>query len=424
MKVSEQKIAKANGVIGKISNSLFIKVLMGGMMASMPAIMAGAFATILKSIQIPAYQNFLKTTGALHALEIIILFTINMTALYTVFAVAYTYAKGKKQDALPAGILGLVCYFVMTPFTATPTQWGTVDYAIPTSWFGGQGAFSALVIGFTVGAMYSFIKKKGWTIKLPDTVPPVISSSFSGIVPGVIIVGFFATVSTIFSNTPFGSFHQAIYSLLQMPLQGIGTNIWTIMLVVMISQALWMLGIHGPMVVIPIMAVAWGAADIQNLTAYNAGQALPHITGTAFYMVCTFSGGGLGLAINMLFAKSKRYKTLGKLAIIPSAFGITEPLIFGTPIVMNLKMFIPQVFAPVISIALGYLATISGILPRMSGLSLPMGTPIVLQGLLEGSWKFGAFQAFLTLFWIAVYRPFFRSMDKDALREEQVQIEE
>lgn len=414
----EQLAEKLNPIAGRVSNSSFVKTIMGGMMAAFPAVMTGSFASIFNGIPFEAYQKFLQTTRLSTVFSTIVLCTTTLIALYIAFGVAFVFAKEKGQDAMSSGIIALVSFLAITPFAATPTEYGTVNYSIPTDWLGGKGMICALIVGFIAGAMFVFIKKRGWTIKLPDSVPAVISSSFAGIIPGVLIICFFAIVADIFAATEFGSLHQAVYSLIQTPLQGFGSNIWTVLIIVMVSQSLWLIGIHGPMLVIPIAGMVWTMADYANLAAYNAGQPLPNITGMAFYMVYSFAGGGLGLAICMMFAKSKRYKALGKMALIPSIFGITEPLIFGTPIVMNFKMAIPHIFVPTISIAFAYIVTKIGIIPSMSGASLPSATPIGMMGLMEGSWKIGLFQLLLVFFWIIAYYPFFKSIDKDALKDE------
>lgn len=405
---------KLNEVIGKLNDSKFIKALMGGMMVAMPAIMAGSVATILKAINIGGYQSFIASTGIATVLDSIVLITINFTALYTVFGIAYSYTKQRGQDPVPAGILGITSFLLITPFTAMEVRPGTGYYAnfLPTNWLGAQGVFSAMIIGFTVGIIYSFVKEKKWTIKLPETVPPVISSSFEAIIPGIIVVFFFAILTLIFNNTQWGSMHQAIYSMLQSPIQSIGGNIWSLLLVILIGQVLWVFGIHGPMVVMSLAMVAWRPLDLANLEAYNAGMALPNTIGYAFYQLTTFAGGGLGLAICMLMAKSERYKTLGKLAVVPAAFGITEPLIFGAPIVMNLTLAIPHIVLPLLSAIIGYLLTIAGILPNMIGVGLPTGTPVVLFGFLQGGWIAALFQLGLIALWIVGYYPFLKKLDK------------
>lgn len=419
--MNDKFMEKLNYFIEKLNQSIIIKSLMGGMMVAMPAIMAGSIATILMNLQISGYQEFIKNTGVYNILNTITLVTINFTALYTVFGIAYNYTKHKQQDSVPAGVLAITCFLLMTPFTSMDvTGTGYMMSFLPTSWLGAQGVFSAMIIGFIVGAIYSFVKEKNIDIKMPDSVPPVISSSFSAIIPGIIIISLFGVLAFIFANTGFGSMHQAIYKVLQIPIQNVGGNIWSLLLVIFVGQVLWLFGIHGPMVIMSLAMIAWRPLDLANLTAYNAGEALPNIVGYALYQVTTFAGGGFGLAICMLFAKSKRYKTLGKLSVIPAAFGITEPLIFGAPIVMNFKLAIPHVLMPMISAILGYGLISLGILPRLSGISLPTGIPVVAYGFLQGGLSIAIFQLLLIGLWIVGYYPFFKSLDNEAYKEEML----
>ena len=411
---------KVNVFIGKLNESNIIKSLMGGMMISMPAIMAGSVATILMNLDIGAYQSFITSTGIHSVLNTITLVTINFAALYTVFGIAFNFAKNKGVDAVPAGILGLTSFLLMTPFDSVEVVPGYFMTNLPTSWLGAQGVFSSMIIGFIVGAVYSFVVEKKWTIKLPDSVPPVITSSFTAIIPGIIVVTIFAIFSLIFSNTSFGSMHQAIYSVLQIPMQSLGGNFGSLLIVILVGQLLWVFGIHGPMVVMSIAMIAWRPLDFANLTAYNEGAEIPNIIGSAFYQMTTFAGGGLGLAICLITSKSKRYKTLGSMSIIPSVFGITEPIIFGVPIVMNLKLAIPHVFVPLLSAVLGYVLTIMGILPKLNGVGLPNGTPIILYGFLQGGWRVALFQVVLIGLWTISYYPFMKSLDNEEYAQEQL----
>ena len=79
------------------------------------------------------------------------------------------------------------------------------------------------------------------------------------------------------------------------------------------------------------------------LTIQNGG----HIFTQQFWdnFLC-MSGAGIviGLVIYItFFAKSKSLRSLGKLSIVPNIFNINEPIIFGTPIVLNIYLLIPFV---------------------------------------------------------------------------------
>lgn len=69
-----------------------------------------------------------------------------------------------------------------------------------------------------------------------------------------------------------------------------------------------------------------------NAAAHAAGQTLPKIFTTPFWVYFVAIGGCgscLALAILLVRSKSKQLNTVGKVGIIPSFFGISEPLIFG-----------------------------------------------------------------------------------------------
>ena len=137
---------------------------------------------------------------------------------------------------------------------------------------------------------------------------------------------------------------------------------------------------------------------------------------------CNFGGGGstLGLVIMMAFlGKSNRMKTLGRLSLPAGIFGINEPLIFGLPIVLNPLMAVPFILAPVANTIIGYVATVTGIMPITLGVQLPWTCPIVFSGfLVTGSVMGSVVQIVMLAVDILIYYPFFKLLDKRYLDEE------
>ena len=68
----------------------------------------------------------------------------------------------------------------------------------------------------------------------------------------------------------------------------------------------------------------------------------------------------------MMFSKSTYLKSLGRLSFLPGLFNINEPVIFGTPIVMNPILGIPFIVAPLITTTLSYFLTVANIIPMMA----------------------------------------------------------
>lgn len=417
MSINIQEIQrKVQPKINKLSSNRYLKSIMGGMMTAFPATMIGALASLLKSFPYEPYQNFITSYGIAKFIQLPITFTTNFLAVIFVYCIANSLAETFDEKGTIPGIISLISFFIITPTESTMSIMGEAQI-IPMDWLGATGIFSAIIVALVTARLYIFIVQKGWTIKMPDSVPPFIKESFASLIPGLIIMPIFIIISAIFSNTQYGSIHQFIYNFLQTPLQNLGGNIGALIIVAVISQLLWAFGIHGTMVAFSVMMPIWSALDAAQLSAYSAGQPLPNIVGLTFFMVYTFGGTVLGLNILMLRAKSKRLKTLGKLSIVPGIFGITEPIIFGTPLVLNPIFVVPFVFGNVITLIVAYVATLIHLVPAPAGVGV-MGMPIFIQGLLQGSWRIGVLQLALVLLWIVIWYPFFKIADNKAFIEE------
>ena len=121
----------------------------------------------------------------------------------------------------------------------------------------------------------------------------------------------------------------------------------------------------------------------------------------------------------LIVAKSQQYKTMGKMSVVPGIFNINEPVIFGTPIVLNPMLAIPFIAVPMITGLSLYFSIALGILPPFSGVMVPWIIPPVISGLLLGSWKYAVFQALLITVSTMVYLPFLKKQDTIAYNEEQ-----
>ncbi|SKA82557.1 PTS system, cellobiose-specific IIC component [Clostridium sp. USBA 49] len=415
-KTISKKIAP---IMNKIQKSKLTNGVSGGMMAALPVTLLGAFASLFLNLPIPAYKNFIARHGIAAALNIGIQFSTNFLAVVFLLTIAGSYAKQFKEDPIVPALLSTVCFFIVTPIAVNKVNNINIT-SIPVDWLGAKGIFSAIIISLISTRLYIYVKQKGWTIKMPASVPPIVSSSFISLIPGFSVIILFLIVSGIFSATPYKTIHAFIYSFVQIPLQGVGGNIISIIILWTFAQVLWFFGIHGTLVIYSVILPIFTAMDVAQLAAYSAGQPLPNITGRAFVSTYTMSASAIGFALLMLlFAKSKQYKTLGKLSALPSIFGISEPLVFGTPLVFNFRFAIPFIFMNAINIIIAYVLTVIGLVPRVAGIPPMSGMPIIFSGLMQGSWKIAMLQVVLVLLEMIVWYPFFRKADKEAYELEQ-----
>ncbi|WP_319001809.1 PTS sugar transporter subunit IIC [Clostridium estertheticum] len=346
-------------------------------------------------------------------------FTNNFLAVLISFAIAYALATSFEVDPFPAGLISMVSFFIITPYTLGAMGPLGQAFSISNQWLGAQGIFTGMIVAFVSTRLFVAITRKGIIIKVPDSVPEFIAKSFSSLIPGILILTMFSVIAAVLSNTSYGSIHALIYQFLQTPLTSLGSGIGSVLIVATIASLLWFLGLHGHAIVLGVVSPIWTAMDVQQLAAFSSGQPLPNITGMAFFW--TYIAGNL-LPLAFMFAfrsKSARYKTLGKVAIVPAIFTIGEPLAYGTPLVMNFVFAIPYIFMDAIILGIAYVLTVNGILPPVGGVYTPSGTPVILSGFIQGSWKIALFQAVALVIRFGAWFFFFKLADKMAVAEEE-----
>ncbi|MBW8381665.1 MAG: PTS transporter subunit EIIC [Youngiibacter sp.] len=437
----------------KLAANKFLRAVSTGFMMLMPVIIIGSMFSLFNSLAIPSYQAFLVESGLKRFLAIPNMVTNDILALYAVFFISYTMAGELEKDSAVSGMLALMTFLAITPITTTGKLVGSFlngnkialpqgvslpgGNVIPYEFIGAKGLFVAIIVGLATAVIYSKVLDKGIMIKMPDSVPPTVSKSFAGLLPGFVIIIIFLALDFIIGSIGFqGStgIHTFVYKLVQAPLEVfLGANIFSFLFAIFLAQVLWFFGLHGVnAVLIPIFFPLWTSLTTANLEALNAGVSvydLPNIIGRPFFSVYASAGGSgvtLGLCIYMAFlARSKQLKTLGKLALPAGVAAINEPLIFGLPIVLNPYLAVPFIAAPLVTSAIGYALTVIGFLPKLSTL-IPLGTPILMSGFLAspvGGLKVAAVQILLVVVSGLIYLPFIREVDKQALALELEEAE-
>lgn len=414
----------------KVANNKSLQAIMSGFMTILPITILGAIATLLGSLQIPVYQEFIIVVGLKPIFGYIPAVTTNMLALYTVFSIAkaMTDNLGHKGQSTTAGIVTLFVFLMMIPLgvsgvAAESKEVVTIGGALSLTFLGSPGIFTAILLGLIVPRIYCFVIDRNWIIKMPEGVPPMVSNSFVSLVPAFIVALLFAFVRFGFSLTEFGNFNTFLYTVIQSPLKSLAASPFTFMLGLVLVSFFWFFGIHGGLIVGPIITALYTPLNLENLAALEAGLAMPNIITQSDWFVFGMIGGGgatLGFAIWMaFFAKSKRYKTLGRLALPASLVGINEPITFGAPVVLNPLLIIPFTLAPLVSFGISYLLRVVGILTPLNGINIPTGTPVIFSAFIAGGWLHAFVQLGLIVVCFFIYYPFALMLDKKALADEK-----
>lgn len=413
LSILENKVAP---MAMKIQNNRYIAAIMSALMSILPITIIGSLFSLLGALPIDAYQNFLTNSGLKDIFTFAYNCTTNLFSLYAVFFVAKAITSSRKCDGNSAGAIAIATFMLITPWELGVD--GSTN-VIPATWLGAQGLFTALLVGIVTGELYSYITNKKIVIKMPEGTPETIQNSFSALLPGIIISLLFCAVRYGFQCTSYGDLHAFIYAIISKPLSMLTDNFISFLLVNIFMNVLWMFGIHGAMVGLSVMLPFWLQTDIVNQQLFAAGENLQNVAGMAFwnsYGTINY----VGLVIFMAFlAKSKRYRMLGKMALPASVCGINEPTLFGIPMVLNPVFFIPMIFIPLLEFAIAFGLQELHILAIPAGFYLPLGTPVILSGFMQGSWTIALMQAIFIVLSAVLYYPFFRIVDKKAQQEEQ-----
>ena len=414
--------------ITKFTTTKGMVALKNGVTATISMTMIGSIFLILAAFPVPGYKEFIEGIG----LRSILLQAFNanygILGMVVAFNIAYFYAEEEKIKGLNAGIVSLTTFILFLQHSVSKVVDGkeiTIGSALNMDWMGAKGMVAAIIIGIITAKIYCWFVKRGITIKMPDSVPEGVANSFISIIPGAVIITGAAVLFGILKsyNTTLLEF---IYKVIQTPLQGLTSTLPGVMAFSFIVSFLWWFGIHGS----SIMAGIFQAITISNAAAnqelIDKGIKLTAENGLIFtenfrtcIIILTGSGITIGLVLYMLFfAKSAQFKELGKLSIVPAIFNINEPIIFGTPVVLNPILFVPFCITPLISAVIGYLLMTFDILPIMGAILPPWSTPAVLSGYLAGGIRIAIYQVIIIIMSFVIYFPFMKKADAELYKVE------
>lgn len=403
----------------KISGNKYLQAISFAFLALFPVTIIGSIFYIIANFPIISFTKWLSVTGLRSVISIVPMVTLSLIAVYTVFLIGYKLAEFNKIDVLPSGSISLICFFIVTPLDLATKDSSTIT-SYNFEWLGTKGLFVAIIVGLLTTSIITWVIEKNWTIKLPEGVPPYVEKSFASIIPAFIAVTFFTIVAGLFKATSFGDIHQFIFTFLQKPLLSLGGSFSTYLLATVLIQLLWWFGIHGFNVVGSVMIPILVALDMNRLAEMQAGKPITSFIGMSFL---TAVGQGIFAILLTLymFAKSNQLKETAKIGIPAAIFNIGEPMVFGLPTVLNPFMFIPTVILiPIVTNVFFYLGFVSGIVPPLSGVQIPMQMPIILFGLVQGNWMLALWQLLSIPLTMVIVYPFVKLYDKQILKNENI----
>jgi PTS system cellobiose-specific IIC component len=410
----------------KLGSNKFLSALQAAMMSLMGIIMVGAISQIITAVGNETLLGLFQTGDTVYnILYLPYEYTMNLLSLWVVAFFAFNYSKNLKMKSPLMTTVDSLVVFLLVSGAIVTTEAGlkTIDM----TYLGAQGMFIGFVIVFVVVQIEHFCAAKNIRIKMPDVVPPFLQDGFSAIIPLLFSVIIFLATSVGVSSLSGGVYNvpSGFMALIGTPLNAL-TSVPGMFIMCTFAVVLWCFGIHGTMILVPIIMPLGIQASTANAAAAAAGQPL------VFYPVALFAAmaivGGTGntlpLAILGLKSKSKQISAVSKISLVPGWFNINEPLAFGMPIMYNPILCIPYVLNVPVVMLLTYFAYQTGfIIPGWIVLSalLPMGFSSYLTTL---NWRNAIWDYLMLIPSMIIYYPFFKAYEKQLIAKEKAIEEE
>ncbi|MEB7825109.1 lactose-specific PTS transporter subunit EIIC [Staphylococcus chromogenes] len=414
-------IEKGKPFFEKLSRNIYLRAIRDGFISAMPVILFSSIFLLIAYV-----PNIFGFTWPKH-IEAAIMKPYGYTMGVVGLLVAGTTAKAltdaynrrlesTNQINFISTMLASICGFLF--LAANPLEEG----GFANAFMGTKGLLTAFLSAFVTVIIYNICVKNNVTIKMPKEVPPNISQVFKDLIPFTLVIlvlyGLDLTVRALINT----NVAEAIVKLFE-PLFTAADGYVGITLIFGAFALFWFVGIHGPSIVEPAIAAITYANIETNFKMLQAGEHADKILtpGTQMFIV-TMGGTGATLVVPFIFmwlSKSKRNKAIGRASLVPTFFGVNEPILFGAPIVLNPVFFIPFITAPIVNVWIfKFFVDVLGM--NSFSVVLPWTTPGPLGIIMGTGFEVWAFVLALVLIVVDVliYYPFFKVYDKQILEDE------
>ena len=415
-------IEKGKPFFEKISRNKYLRAIRDGFIAGMPVILFSSIFILIAYVPnawgfhwSKEIENFLMTPYS-YSMGILAFFVGGTTAKALTDSVNRDLPATNQINFLSTMLASMVGFLLMA---AEPAKEG----GFLTAFMGTKGLLTAFIAAFVTVNVYKVCVKNNVTIRMPDEVPPNISQVFKDLIPFTVSVVLLYGLELIVKGSLGVTVAESIGTLLA-PLFSAADGYVGITIIFGAFAFFWFIGIHGPSIVEPaIAAITYANAEV-NLNLLQQGMHADKIltSGTQMFIV-TMGGTGATLVVPFMFmwlCKSKRNRAIGRASVVPTFFGVNEPILFGAPLVLNPIFFIPFIFAPIANVWI-FKFFIETLGMNSFTANLPWTTPGPLGIVLGTNFQFLSFAlaALLIVVDIAIYYPFLKVYDEQILEEER-----
>lgn len=383
-----------------LSDNAYLSAIRAGMVSVVPLTIIGGLFMIAAHLPVSGWDAFIAPHR--HLLQMPVAATFGLLGLVACFSIAYDLGRRLEQDAMTSASMATVAFLLIQLDPNTETL--VMDN------LGSKGLFTAILVALVSVHAQKFFTDRDLVIKLPASVPPIVSQSFVSLNPLVFLVVLFWLVRFVagvdITQTVQSAFAPLVFALDTLP---------GILVYASLVTVLWSVGINGDNAVDAIVAPIFLQFLAENVAAMADGRPLPYVTAYGFFTTFVNVGGTgatIALALLLLNSPNPAFRKVSRLSLPTQVFQINEPIFFGLPIVLNPVFMIPYILNALILTTASYLLIFWGVIHRPF-VNVPWTTPPIIGHYLVtgGDWRAAVWGAISIVIAMMVYFPFARAAE-------------
>lgn len=410
----------------KMGNNNAIQAVSTGLMYALPLTLTASFFSLLVNFPVKSVALWFEGVGLKPHFEALMGGTLDMIALFMIISIPYAYIKIKGKantNPIMGAFLALAAFVILMPQHVGEGE--SIFKALSYDFIGSSGMFAAILVGLSIAQLYILLAQNRKLIfKMPEGVPPMVTQSFEPLFVSLIILVGVVLLRFAVALTPVGNIFNLVNIVIAQPLMKLGGSPFALIAIAVVANSLFFFGIH-PNVINTAITPLLFTMVFASIEAFQTGAEMQYKVAliTNAFTNNDAVGSTLSLLIAILiFGKSKRYRSLAKMTIVPNIFNINEPVIFGFPIMLNPILLLPFALSTVITGFIGYFGAVTNFIsyynPMMS-IGLPWTVPRVITSYFAMGWEGLVLRLLCMIVMVFVYLPFLKILDRQEMKNEQ-----
>lgn len=414
-------IEKGKPFFEKISRNPYLRAIRDGFIAAMPVILFSSIFLLVAFV--PNIFGFTWSDEAVAAIMKPYGYTMGIVAVLVAGTTAKSLTDAFNRQLPKTNQINFISTMIASISGFLLLASDGIEGGFANGYMGTKGLLTAFLAAFITVNIYKVCVKNNVTIRMPDEVPPNVSQAFKDVIPYALSIFVLYGIDLVTRQFLGTNVAEAILKLFE-PLFTAADGYVGITIIFGAYALFWFVGIHGPSIVEPAIAAITYANIETNFQLLQVGQHADKIltSGTQMFIV-TMGGTGATLVVPFMFmwlTKSKRNKAIGRASVVPTFFGVNEPILFGAPLVLNPVFFVPFILAPIANVWI-FKFFVDTLKMNSFSVNLPWTTPGPL-GIVMGT-NFAPLAFVLAILLVVVdvliYYPFLKVYDEQILAEEQ-----